>query len=291
MAREVGVEAFLLGAPKCGTTWLYSALEQHPGLCLSNPKEPNEIATHKGTMFRDNRDPDLKKYMKYFKGEGMKIDCSIHAFACPEAPSRIKKNFPNAKFIICVREPVARTISHWKMVRETEMDIRTGADWSNFETAWDDSRLHLDTLYGHCFQNWLTHFPRESFLILDSEFMKNKPIEALSMVCEHLSIEFVEFDMDNVSRSNKANERRKKSGLGWKILVISSKIPKFLKLPIVLPLKALGINIYGTKMMTSKPTTIAEIDYDYVKSLISPKITKDIQLFESISGQSFPNWK
>jgi len=47
------VGAFLLGAPKSGTTWLASALEQHPGICVSNPKEPNEVATHKGTFDRD----------------------------------------------------------------------------------------------------------------------------------------------------------------------------------------------------------------------------------------------
>ena len=44
------VDAFLLGAPKCGTTWLAEALTQHPRVCVSNPKEPNIIASHKGTF-------------------------------------------------------------------------------------------------------------------------------------------------------------------------------------------------------------------------------------------------
>ena len=290
MNQVAGVDAFLLGAPKCGTTWLSSALEQHPNLCVSEPKEPNEIATHKGTMRRDDREPNFSKYMKYFKGKGKKIDCSVHAFACPKAPSRIKENWPEAKFIICVREPVSRTISHWKMIRETEMDIHSGADWSNFEVAWEDPRLHLDTLYGQCFENWLSHFPRQSFLILDSEFMKNKPAEAMSMVCDHLEIEQFDFDFENISNSNTAQGRKKQSGLGRKIMRVSSKIPNFLKLPIILPLKVFGINIYNTKAMTSKPT-IAEIEYDYVKALISPQIAKDIELFESISGESFPHWK
>ena len=45
---EVG--AFLLGAPKCGTTWLAEVLMQHPEICVSDPKEPNIVATHKGTF-------------------------------------------------------------------------------------------------------------------------------------------------------------------------------------------------------------------------------------------------
>ena len=290
MNQVADVDAFLLGAPKCGTTWLSSALKQHPNLCVSDPKEPNEIATHKGTIVRDNREPDLKKYMTYFKGEGKKIDCSAHAFACPKAPLRIKENWPESKFIICVREPVSRTISHWRMIRETERDIHSGADWSNFDDAWEDPRLHLDTLYGQCFQNWLSHFPRQSFLILDSKFMQDKPAETMSMVCEHLEIEEFDFDFENISRSNTAKERRKLSGLGRKIESLDSKIPRFLKFPIILLLKAFRIDIYKTKALTSKPTT-AEIDYDYVKSLISPKTAKDIELFESISGESFPHWK
>ena len=52
------VGAFLLGAPKSGTTWLASALEQHPEICVSDPKEPNEVATHKGTFGRDAGEPN-----------------------------------------------------------------------------------------------------------------------------------------------------------------------------------------------------------------------------------------
>ena len=53
---EVG--AFLLGAPKCGTTWLAEVLAQHPEICVSDPKEPNIVASHKGTFGRDVSEPD-----------------------------------------------------------------------------------------------------------------------------------------------------------------------------------------------------------------------------------------
>ena len=49
---EVG--AFLLGVPKCGTTWLAEVLTQHPAICVSDPKEPNIVASHKGTFGRDD---------------------------------------------------------------------------------------------------------------------------------------------------------------------------------------------------------------------------------------------
>jgi Sulfotransferase family len=32
---------FIVGAPKCGTTALYTWLDQHPGVFISKPKEPD----------------------------------------------------------------------------------------------------------------------------------------------------------------------------------------------------------------------------------------------------------
>ena len=37
---------FIVGAPKAGTTALYSYLEMHPQVCMSSDKEPNYF-THK----------------------------------------------------------------------------------------------------------------------------------------------------------------------------------------------------------------------------------------------------
>ncbi|HJM30611.1 MAG TPA: hypothetical protein QF529_06025, partial [Candidatus Thalassarchaeaceae archaeon] len=131
MVPEVG--AFLLGAPKAGTTWLADALSQHPGICVSDPKEPNIVATHKGTFPRDNSPPDWRAYADCFVEEGLRIDCSIHALACPIAPQRVRENWPNVKLIVSLREPVSRTVSHWNMITETEEDKMNDEDWGDFE--------------------------------------------------------------------------------------------------------------------------------------------------------------
>ena len=86
------VDAFLLGAPKSGTTWLAEALTQHPGICVSEPKEPNMVATHKGTFPRDDSKPDWSACSTCFAADGVRIDCSVHALACPLAPHRVAEN-------------------------------------------------------------------------------------------------------------------------------------------------------------------------------------------------------
>ena len=74
------VDVFLIGAPKAGTTWLAYTLNQHTKIDLSDPKEPNIIASHRGTFIRTDESPEWNKFKVCFQGEGLKLDASIHAF-------------------------------------------------------------------------------------------------------------------------------------------------------------------------------------------------------------------
>ena len=122
------VDIFLIGVPKAGTTWLAYTLNQHHSITLSDPKEPNIIASHRGTFVRSNEEPDWRKFETLFNHKGLKLDASIHAFACPLSPSRIKQKLPHAKFILCLREPVSRTFSHWNMIQNTNESVDNGVD-------------------------------------------------------------------------------------------------------------------------------------------------------------------
>ena len=69
--------------------------------------------------------------------------------------------------IICLRDPVGRTVSHWNMILDTAADKKHGTDWSKFEKAWADSRLSVDSLYGAAITKWLEHFDRDSILLIE----------------------------------------------------------------------------------------------------------------------------
>ena len=224
---EVG--AFLLGAPKCGTTWLAEVLTQHPEICVSDPKEPNIVASHKGTFGRDESEPDWGEYADCFNGDGLRIDCSVHAMACPIAPSRVANNWPNARFIICLREPVSRTVSHWNMILDTKEDHENGADWSDFESAWSDSRLSDDTLYGAAIARWLEHFDRGSILLIEANRMRHDASMVLEEVCNHLSISSHSFDLDSVHNANTAADRRPLTAFGRLFRFTTSLLPGFIK--------------------------------------------------------------
>ncbi len=285
-----GVGAFLIGAPKSGTTWLARVLEQHPGICVSDPKEPNEVATHKGTFGRDAGLPNWERYSSCFVGEGKKLDCSVHTLSCPEAVNRISKWWPEAKFIVCLREPVSRTISHWKMILDTGEDVSNGADWSNFVEAWRDPRLHSDTLYGANLSRWYNQFSSDRFLIVDSSEMRSNQESVLSRVEEHLDLASHKYKLYGRMGGNSANERRPLTIVGSIFKVFAGLIPSVLKAPFVKSLQNRGVNIYSWPILSGSRIEREAPSKEDMSEMIE-ELAGDLELLESVTGFSKPEWR
>ena len=287
---DVGsVGAFLLGAPKCGTTWLANVLTQHPEICVSNPKEPNIVASHKGTFGRDESEPDWGKYADCFKGDGLRIDCSVHAMACPIAPSRVANNWPDARLIICLRDPVSRTVSHWNMILDSEADKKNGTDWSSFEEAWTDSRLSVDSFYGAAIARWLEHFDRDSILLIETNRMHNNPSEVLEDVCNHLSVTPHSFDFDLVKNANRATDRRTITVMGRIFRFAVRLIPNFIKSPIVKGLQSRNFDVYALPVLSVKSKRKRSITEEQ-RALLAPDINADLKLLEESTGFDCSKW-
>ncbi len=103
------VNLFLLGAAKCGTTSLHYLLDQHPDICMANPKEP--------LFFEAEYEKGLEYYQRtYFTGcnaEPVIGESRTRNLFLPYVPGRIHETFPEAKFIVVLRNPVERAYSHW----------------------------------------------------------------------------------------------------------------------------------------------------------------------------------
>ncbi|MEC7744442.1 MAG: sulfotransferase domain-containing protein [Candidatus Thermoplasmatota archaeon] len=282
------VDAFIIGVPKAGTTWLANVLSQNPAVILSDPKEPNIVASHQGTFGRDQRDPDWSRYDDCFSGDGLRVDASIHTFACPLAPSRLSSRVPDVPMILCLREPVSRAFSHWKMIIDTEEDARNGADWSDFAVAWEDDRLSGDSHYGRAMQGWLEHFPLNQFLIIDSQRMRNDPEGVLGEVGGFLGLPNFEYDFDPSRHANSATDRRPITNVGRAIRSLFSLIPAFIKKPIVSRLQARDINIYAAPVISRRAEKAAAGPEHY--SICADSLRSDLKDFESLTGFDTSRW-
>ncbi len=282
------VDVFLIGVPKAGTTWLANILDQHRLITLSNPKEPNIIASHRGTFIRDKKEPDWNKFETLFSEKGLKLDASIHAFACPLAPLRIKQKLPNAKFILCLREPVSRSHSHWNMILNTKEAEKNGADWSTFEKAWSDNRLKDDSMYGLSMSRWLSEFDLNRFLIIDSAILKTNPHLILKSIEKFLGIESGDYDIDANRHSNSAASRRPMTNTGKTIKMVFSLIPSFLKKPIVERLQSVDFNIYNLPLLSRKGISHSINSSHY--NICGKELIKDLELFEKLTDFDTSKW-
>lgn len=110
---------FIVGAPKAGTSSIYSYLDQIPEIFMSPIKEPNFFSLQTVTA-KSHLKPirDKKKYLNLFKNvrnENHLGEASPSYLGDPGAPKLIHKVSPNSKIIISLRDPVERSFSHYLM--------------------------------------------------------------------------------------------------------------------------------------------------------------------------------
>ena len=282
------VDAFIVGVPKAGTTWLANILSQHNDITLSSPKEPNITSSHRGTFDRITDEPNWEKYSECFLREGLRIDASVHTFACPLAPERLANRMPNIRLVLCLREPVERAVSHWKMIRDFEGDTRFGADWSDFNVAWGDDRLRCDSLYGEAISRWLEHFGLDNFLIIDSQSMRGDPEKTIATIERFLGVNHFEYNFEQLETSNLATDRIVVSRIGRILRTLFSLIPTTVKAPIVRFLQARDIDIYRTRLLSKRSDgyTVSVEHY----ATCSPILCEDLRLFENLTGFGTSHW-
>jgi hypothetical protein len=114
---------FIVGAPKCGTTALYTYLKQHPEIFISPKKEPQFFASD---VLGDRRHTcTWSDYLSCFAaahGEKRIGEASVAYLGSRCAPKEIKAFNPAAKIIIMLRNPVdmMHSLHSQRLVYNTE---------------------------------------------------------------------------------------------------------------------------------------------------------------------------
>jgi len=118
------LDFLVVGAEKCGTTWLADMLKQHPQVFVPEGKELHYF-NRKFVEFPDldnfNFDKPLEWYLSFYKDAA---PGQVKGEICPtylwdlEAPSRIRDFEPGLKILILLRNPVERTFSAYRYYQQ-----------------------------------------------------------------------------------------------------------------------------------------------------------------------------
>jgi len=118
---------FLLGAAKAGTTSLHEALDLHSEICMSRPKEP--VFFEKDEAFEKGVEYYREEYYDHSGSPEWYGDARQRNLYLPWVPQRIAEQFPAARLLVSLRDPVKRALSHYWHAR------RHGREQRNPEEA------------------------------------------------------------------------------------------------------------------------------------------------------------
>jgi hypothetical protein len=133
---------FIVGAPRCGTTTLASFLQQHPDVCFSAVKEPHffsrdEVAALSGEKLLDAVEHEYwQRFFGHCPGDPkLYAEGSVTYLYVPERMAPILNLWPEAKFVIALRDPLSMLPSlHARLLVTGDETIRSFPDaWSRID--------------------------------------------------------------------------------------------------------------------------------------------------------------
>ena len=200
---------FILGAPKSGTTSLYALLELLPDVFMPKVKEPNffdrDKAFSKGLEFYiGTYFPDADRYS--LRGEATPSYFNHPEVVGPRLSAIYGDRIP--KFIILLREPVARAFSHhqhrYRMGRDLEASFDKALELEESRADGQDRQYFKGGLYASLLTEWFKWFPAENFRIFLMEELIGQQERVLRDIFEFLGIREMPDGFNELPRVNTA---------------------------------------------------------------------------------------
>lgn len=208
-----------IGAEKSATTWAWKMLNEHPSICMSQPKELNYF----------NLDQNFAEGESWYRRH----------FAVPTActgeisplymddervASRIHCSFPDARILVMLRNPFDRTMSHLfhdASVIYGKVAELTAADLQDLAAR--DSKYIRRSQYATALRPFFDLFPAEQIGVYFFDDVRNDGLDLARRLYQFVSVgEFVPEEYDQ-----KVNESQDLKSVNLTRLVMSaSRIAK-----------------------------------------------------------------
>jgi len=147
-----------------------------------------------------------KKFRKILGKKTLTCEASGNYILNPHSPKRIKEIIPNVKFIVMLRNPVDRTLSHYKRrirnKKETKsLDDLIEYELNNFEKEFTNYVNNENSIslypaisylsrskYSQQLETWFKCFPRDQFLFINSNNYFKNPLKEYNRILDFLEL-------------------------------------------------------------------------------------------------------
>jgi hypothetical protein len=203
----------VIGAQKGGTSSLYNYLTAHPAVVRAATKEIHyfDLNYHLGENWYRGHFPTRRRIARIGHRLGVHAltgEASPYYLFHPRVPGRVKALLPDARFIVVLRDPIERAVSHHnhEVIDGYEtLDLVAAIDAEPRRLAGEVKRLatsdrhnasfshqHQSYLsrgqYAEQLERWFALFPRERFLIIESRELFDNPAAVTARAFEFLGL-------------------------------------------------------------------------------------------------------
>lgn len=215
-------EVVIIGVKRGGTTSLFRDLERHPAMMPLVPSARRLPLREnmKGVHYFDG---DLHRSMRWYRshfaaeparalrarsaGATFAAEASPYYFFHPLAAGRAAEALPDAVFVVMLRDPVERTISHWAEQTRNgveHLDLPAALAAEAERIADDGDRLAAGTFassdaheqqsyatqsfYAASLERWFAAAGRDRIVVLFSEDYYDDPAAAVDVVTDRLGL-------------------------------------------------------------------------------------------------------
>jgi Sulfotransferase family/BRCA1 C Terminus (BRCT) domain len=186
----------IIGAPKCGTSWLLAALGQHSSIIVV----PDEIEYFSSYIrerpiewYLDQFDQQVKALAASKAPDHLLGEKSAHySVMSREAIQTVRNLLPNVRLILMMRDPVSRHWAHTKRYfSKARIAEREGGDVQSVprDRLYDFmTRSRNLGEYSAMIHHWTTIYPAEQLLLVAQEHALSSPRATFDAVLAHLGL-------------------------------------------------------------------------------------------------------
>ncbi|MDY6829440.1 MAG: sulfotransferase [Pseudomonadota bacterium] len=272
----MNIDIFHIGPQKCATTWVYECLQEHPQIFCPKSDSIHYYDVHyqKGNRWYESWFLNAQSGQKLY-------DPTPSYIRSPLAAERIAKEHPDAKLIVCLRNPLDRAFAHyWHEKKKQSISYEFDQVFSNYDLF----QSYVETsLYSTHLKRYFGVFPKDSILIQRFEDLERNPVAFFAQLCKHCEIDLVTpsviYRKRNSAGPIQKPARRVISEITDKALGFAptEAADRFRKSPFYRFLSGRGEYLEGVAPQTRKD--LEEIFF------------ADIERLEQMTGQDFSIWK
>jgi len=195
----MGLDFLILGVHRCGTTSLTDYLGAHPQVQLPRIKELNIL----------NKEGLYSRGQSYYEAHintlkpGLHFEGTVGYYEHYLVPFRVKRWYPDCKFIILFRDPVTRAYSAYWQTPAIDPYTKSASDFAERVRVALKKEYQTGFLergkYWMPLAHWWELFPKERFLLIKSEDMFANPDKIYHEAQDFLGIE--RFSLEKYGKS------------------------------------------------------------------------------------------